>query len=91
MLERIGHFAHESSGIHRMHIAIIGTGISGMVAAALLHAQHQITVYEANNYVGGHTHTVDVELRVLRTQVEQDESLAMCIAKLVANSRSGRH
>ena len=63
MLERIGHFAHESSGIHRMHIAIIGTGISGMVAAALLHPQHQITVYEANNYIGGHTHTVDVELR----------------------------
>ncbi len=45
-----------------MRIAIIGTGISGMVAASLLHRQHEITVFEANEYVGGHTNTVDVAL-----------------------------
>jgi len=45
-----------------MRIAIIGTGISGMVAASLLHVKHDITVFEANDYIGGHTHTVDVEL-----------------------------
>lgn len=45
-----------------MRIAIIGTGISGMVAASLLHAKYDITVFEANDYIGGHTHTVDVEL-----------------------------
>ena len=45
----------------RVKIAVIGTGISGMVAAWLLHSRHSITVFEANDYVGGHTHTVPVE------------------------------
>ncbi len=44
-----------------LKIAIIGTGISGMVAAWLMHRRHDITVFEANNYVGGHTNTVRVE------------------------------
>jgi predicted NAD/FAD-binding protein len=43
-----------------MRIAVIGTGISGMLAAYLLHEDHDLTVYEANDYVGGHTHTHDV-------------------------------
>ncbi|MCU0915775.1 MAG: FAD-dependent oxidoreductase [Planctomycetes bacterium] len=43
-----------------MRIAVIGSGISGMTAAYLLHRDHQITVFEANDYIGGHTHTVDV-------------------------------
>ncbi|MBF0278490.1 MAG: FAD-dependent oxidoreductase [SAR324 cluster bacterium] len=46
-----------------MKIAIIGSGISGMVAAYLLNRHHQITVFEANDYIGGHTHTVPVETR----------------------------
>ncbi|MFO1094070.1 MAG: FAD-dependent oxidoreductase [Planctomycetaceae bacterium] len=45
-----------------MRIAIVGSGISGLVAGYRLHPQHDITVFEANDYVGGHTHTVDVEL-----------------------------
>jgi predicted NAD/FAD-binding protein len=45
-----------------MRIAIIGTGISGMVAAYLLHRDHEITVFEAADYVGGHTNTIDVQL-----------------------------
>ena len=44
-----------------MNIAIIGSGISSLVAARKLNADHQITVFEANNYIGGHTNTVDVE------------------------------
>ena len=43
-----------------MRIAIVGTGIAGNVAAYKLRAQHDITVYEASPYVGGHTNTVDV-------------------------------
>lgn len=43
-----------------MKIAIIGTGISGMLAAHLLSQDHQLTVFEANDYIGGHTHTVAV-------------------------------
>jgi len=45
-----------------VNIAIIGTGISGLTAGYLLHRQHQIDLFEANGYVGGHTHTVDVTL-----------------------------
>jgi uncharacterized protein len=45
-----------------MRIAIIGSGISGMVAAYHLSRNHAITVYEAGGHVGGHTHTVDVEV-----------------------------
>lgn len=44
-----------------MKLAIIGTGISGLTAAHLLAADHDLTIYEANDYVGGHTHTIDVE------------------------------
>lgn len=44
-----------------MKIAIVGTGISGLVAAHLLHREHEISVYEANSYVGGHSHTVRVD------------------------------
>jgi predicted NAD/FAD-binding protein len=44
-----------------MKIAIVGTGVSGLVAAHLLHPEHEITVYEAGDRVGGHSHTVEVE------------------------------
>jgi predicted NAD/FAD-binding protein len=47
-----------------MRIAVVGTGISGMVAAYLLRDEHDLTVFEANDYVGGHTNTVVVEDRV---------------------------
>ena len=42
-----------------MKIAIIGSGISGLSAAWYLHRQHRhaITLFEANDYIGGHTHT----------------------------------
>ena len=44
-----------------MRIAVIGSGISGLVAAYHLNRAHEITVFEAGDYIGGHTHTVDVE------------------------------
>jgi predicted NAD/FAD-binding protein len=44
-----------------MKIAVIGTGIAGNVAAYHLSRDHDITVYEANDYIGGHTHTHDIE------------------------------
>ncbi len=44
-----------------MRIAVIGTGIAGMVAAYLLAPEHDLVVFEANDYIGGHTHTIDVQ------------------------------
>jgi uncharacterized protein len=41
-------------------IAIIGTGIAGMGCAHLLQARHDITLFDPNSYVGGHTNTVTV-------------------------------
>ncbi len=44
-----------------MKLALIGTGIAGLTAAWRLFRYHDLTVFEANDYIGGHTHTVDVE------------------------------
>lgn len=43
-------------------IAIIGTGISGLGAAYLLNPHHDITVYEKNDSLGGHSRTVEIEV-----------------------------
>ena len=43
--------------MEKQRIAIIGSGISGLTAAYLLHKSHEITLFEANDYIGGHTHT----------------------------------
>ncbi len=45
-----------------MKIAIIGTGVSGLVAAHMLHPHHEITVFESDTRIGGHANTVDVEV-----------------------------
>lgn len=44
-----------------LKIAIIGTGIAGMGSAHFLHKTHDITIYEQNDYIGGHTNTVTVD------------------------------
>ena len=43
-----------------MKIAVIGAGIAGLVATRQLYQQHEVTLFEAQNYLGGHTHTVTV-------------------------------
>jgi uncharacterized protein len=45
-----------------MRIAIVGSGIAGLTAARRLHTEHELTIFEAADYVGGHTNTVEVEL-----------------------------
>jgi predicted NAD/FAD-binding protein len=43
-----------------MKIAIIGSGITGLSAAWLLNKHHDITIFEANDYIGGHSNTVEI-------------------------------
>lgn len=43
-----------------MKIAIVGSGIAGLTCAYLLARRHEITVFEADTRIGGHTHTVPV-------------------------------
>ena len=47
-----------------MRVAIVGSGISGLAAAHTLAGQAHVTMFEAADYFGGHTHTVDVTLPV---------------------------
>ncbi|MBT8445773.1 MAG: FAD-dependent oxidoreductase [Gammaproteobacteria bacterium] len=44
-----------------MRIAVVGAGISGLTAAYTLSRRHRVQVFEAGNYAGGHTNTVDIE------------------------------
>lgn len=50
------------SGAARERVAIVGTGISGLVVAHRLADTHDLTVFEAGEHVGGHTHTHDFEV-----------------------------
>ena len=43
-------------------VAVIGSGIAGLATAHALRQQARVTLFEAGNYFGGHTHTVDVTL-----------------------------
>lgn len=53
-----------------MRIAVIGSGISGLASAWLLSRQHEVVLFEADDYLGGHTHTHDLELHGRRYVVD---------------------
>ena len=53
-----------------MKIAIVGSGIAGLGAAWALNQRHEITVFEAEGYLGGHAHTVEVLDRGRRVPVD---------------------
>jgi predicted NAD/FAD-binding protein len=44
-----------------MRVAIVGSGVSGLVVAHLLHPRHDITVFEARQRIGGHVNTITHE------------------------------
>lgn len=46
----------------KQRIAVVGAGISGLASAWLLSRRHDVTLFEAGSYLGGHTNTVDVTL-----------------------------
>ncbi len=64
----------------RLRIAIIGAGISGLTAWYLLRRRHDVTVFEAADWIGGHTHTVDVD--------DGGRSLAVDTGFIVFNERT---
>jgi predicted NAD/FAD-binding protein len=51
-------------------IAIVGSGIAGNVAAYHLHREHEITLFEAGDHIGGHTHTHEIEHEGRRIAVD---------------------
>ncbi len=53
-----------------MKIAVVGTGISGLVVAHRLAPDHDITVFEAGDHIGGHTHTHDFVIDGVATSVD---------------------
>ena len=46
----------------KLNIAVVGAGVAGLSSAWLLNKNHQVTVYEASNTIGGHAITVDVAI-----------------------------
>ncbi len=67
----------------RQRIAVIGSGISGLTCAYYLAKQHDITVYEREDYIGGHTRTVNVE--------KDGERAAVDTGFIVFNDRTYPH
>ena len=45
-----------------MRIAVVGSGISGNLAANILSVEHEVDIFEADSHVGGHAHTVDIRV-----------------------------
>jgi hypothetical protein len=54
----------------RLDIAVVGSGIAGLSAAWLLAERHRVTVYEADNRIGGHSNTLEIEAAGRRIAVD---------------------
>lgn len=66
-----------------MKIAIIGSGIAGNTIAHHLHQDHDITLFEANQYIGGHTHTHQIRY--------EDQDISVDTGFIVFNDRTYPH
>jgi predicted NAD/FAD-binding protein len=53
-----------------MRIAVVGSGVSGLIAARLLATRHDVNLFEAGSYLGGHANTVDVTIEGERYSVD---------------------
>ena len=45
----------------RLKVAVVGSGIAGLTAAHRLHREHDVTIFEADERIGGHSNTVTVQ------------------------------
>jgi len=57
----VRHLHQDQARASGRRIAIIGAGVAGLSAAWLLSRRHEVVLYEANDWLGGHANTVDVE------------------------------
>ena len=53
-----------------MKIAVIGSGISGLSAAYYLSKNHKVDLFEKDNHFGGHSHTLDLNLKNKKISVD---------------------
>jgi predicted NAD/FAD-binding protein len=63
-----------------MRIAVVGSGISGNLAARILASKHPVDVYESSSHVGGHAHTLGVQA--------YGQDVAVDVAFMVLNRRT---
>jgi len=84
----------QKNGKTKKHIAIIGSGVSGLTCAHYLVEEHDVTVFEANDYIGGHVNTIDVALQDGRksksrfSKKSQAEKSAIDTGFIVFNERT---
>ena len=55
-----------------MKIAVVGSGISGLSAAYYLSKKHNVDLFEKEDHFGGHSHTIDIELKKNEKKISVD-------------------
>ena len=60
----------DRAGLAPKRIAVIGGGIAGLASAWLLSRRHRVTLFEAGDYVGGHTNTIDIAVERHRHPID---------------------
>ena len=65
---------------HKEKIAVIGSGVTGLGASWLLHQKYEITLFEKNDYIGGHTHTHEIR--------NNDDSVSVDTGFIVYNEKN---
>lgn len=60
----------DRAGLAPKRIAVIGGGIAGLASAWLLSRRHRVTLFEAGDYVGGHTNTIDIAVEGHRHPID---------------------
>ena len=77
-----------TADLPKKRIAIIGSGVSGLTCAHYLAEQHAVTVFEANDYIGGHVNTIDVALQDGKKGADKVETSAIDTGFIVFNERT---
>lgn len=73
----------------KKRVAIIGSGVSGLTCAHYLTQQHEVTVFEASDYIGGHVNTIDVALQYgKKSKGRNIENSAIDTGFIVFNERT---